>query len=234
MSQYISRAADYMPADATPAAKIAQMERKEHQKKNMDKAAKMPVRYLVRDDGTVYGWSAKLASNPRFRVVGELPAGYIEQRDALRAKRDEQRQKSIAYREAAQERLAAERRARAERMLEAKNRVIDEEKSVEAQAEAEENFIKTADRDALREFALNNYGVRLPIGETDLTRVAVINLWMGEEFEVGEPADWNDRNTLVAFAKEKLFRKMFKGVAVEKAQMQVREWLDAYNKPADI
>lgn len=234
MSQLMTRAAEYIPADATPAAKIAHMERREHLKKNMDKAAKMPVRYLVRDDGTVYGWSAKLASNPRFRVVGELPSGYVEQRNALQARRAEQKEKAIAYREAAQERLAAERKARAERMLAAKNRDIDEEKSAEAQAEAEENFIKTADREALRSFALTNYGVRLPIGETDLTRVAVINLWMGEEFAVGEPADWNDRNTLVAFAKEKLFRKMFKGVALDKAQMQVREWLDAYNKPADI
>lgn len=223
-----------MPPDATPAAKIDAMIRKEHGDKNKRLAAKMPVRYLVRDDGQVYGWNDRLASNPRFRVVGELPSEYIQAEANRKEQKVKQKEHMIAHREAAQERLAAERKARAQKMLEAKDRVPDDEKAAEAQAESEEAFIKSAGRDALREFALTNYNIRLPIGEVDLTRVAVINLWMGEDFEVGEPADWNDRNTLVAFAKEKLFRKMFKGVALEKAQMQVREWLDSYNKPSDI
>lgn len=234
MSQFISRAADYMPADATPAAKLAAMERRDTLAKNKRLAAKMPVRYLVRDDGQVYGWNERLASNPRFRVVGELPTEYIEAEAARKEQKAKQKEHMIAHREAAQKRLAEERKARAQKMLEAKDRVPDSEKAAEAQAESEEAFIKSAGRDALREFALTNYNVRLPIGEVDLTRVAVINLWMGEDFEVGEPADWNDRNTLVAFAKDKLFRKMFKGIALEKAQMQVREWLDSYNKPSEI
>ncbi len=231
----MSKGADYMPPDATPAAKIAAMERRETLERNKRLAAKMPVRYLVRDDGAVYGWNEKLASNPRFRVVGELPAGYIEKQQALRDRREAIRENLKNHREQALDRLAAERKARAQKMLDARERVPDDEKAAEAQAEMEEGFIKSADAGTLREFALTNYGCRLPIGEADLTRVAVINMWMtNEAHEVGEPADWNDRNTLVAFAKDKLFRKMFRGISLEKAQMQVREWLDSYNKPADI
>lgn len=231
----MSKGADYMPPDATPAAKIAAMERRETLERNKRLAAKMPVRYLVRDDGAVYGWNEKLASNPRFRVVGELPAGYIEKQQALRDRRESIRENLKNHREQALDRLAAERKQRAQKMLEARERVPDDDKAAEAQAEMEEGFIKSADAGTLREFALTNYGCRLPIGEADLTRVAVINMWMSNEaHEVGEPADWNDRNTLVAFAKDKLFRKMFRGISLEKAQMQVREWLDSYNKPADI
>lgn len=231
----MSKGADYMPPDATPAAKIAAMERRETLEKNKRLAAKFPVRYLVRDDGAVYGWNEKLASNPRFRVVGELPAGYIEKQQALRDRREAIKENLKNHREKALTRLADERKVRAQKMLEARERVPDDDKAAEAQAEMEEGFIKSADASALREFALTNYGCRLPIGEPDLTRVAVINMWMSNEpHEVGEPADWNDRNTLVQFAKDKLFRKMFRGISLEKAQMQVREWLDSYNKPADI
>lgn len=232
---YISKAHDYLGPDATPAAKIAHMESRDRLEKNKRIAAKLPVRYLVRDDGIVYGWNEKLASNPRFRVVGELPSGFVEKREALRVRNEAQKVASKEHREKALNRLAEERKRRAEVMLAAKTRDVNEERSAEAQAEAEEAFIKTANADALREFALTNYDVRLPIGEVDLMRDAVIQMWMGgPAFEVGEPETWNDRNVLVQFAKAKLFRKMFRGVTLEKAAFQVREWLDSYNKPVDV
>lgn len=231
MSQILSRTFDMpLPSDAPVSLKVAAAKRAETLQRNKKAAAKLPVRYLVRDDGAVYGYNERLASNPRFRVVGELPAGYVEARDERQAAREAKKEAIAAHREKAQERLAALRREKAKAMLSAKERDIDDEKSAEAQAEAEEAFIKSANAETLREFARTNYGVRLPIGEADLTRDAVVKMWMGDDpFEMGEPGDWNDKVVLMRFAKEKLFRRMFRGVTLDKARAQVREWLDAYN-----
>lgn len=231
MPQVLSRTFDVpVPSDAPVSVKVAAARKAETLARNKKIAAKLPVRYLVRDDGTVYGYNEHLASNPRFRVVGELPAGYIEARENRQAQKEAIAEHSKAHREAAQERLAALRRQKAEAMLSHKEREIDDDKAAEAQAEAEEAFIKSANAETLREFARTNYDVRLPIGETDLTRDAVVKMWMGDEpFEMDEPADWNDKVGLMRFAKEKLFRRMFRGVTLDKARAQVREWLDAYN-----
>lgn len=231
MPQVLSRTFDVpVPSDAPVSIKVAAAKRAETLQRNKKAAAKLPVRYLVRDDGVVYGYNEHLASNPRFRVVGELPAGFIEAREAKQAAREEQKQAIAAHREKAQGRLAELRREKAQAMLSAKERDIDDDKAAEAQAEAEESFIKSANAETLREFARTNYGVRLPIGEADLTRDAVVKMWMGDDpFEMEEPSDWNDKVGLMRFAKEKLFRRMFRGVTLDKARAQVREWLDAYN-----
>lgn len=228
--QYISRPADVSASGATPMAQAKQEISRQHLAQNKRVAAKLPTRYLVRDDGAVYGWNEKLASNKRFRVVGELPAGFVEKREAMRTAKQKQKEQVEANRAAAQERIADMRRQKGAALLAARNRDVDTEKSAEAQAEAEESFIQTANAEALREFALTNYDCKLPMGDVHLMRDAVVRMWMGDDVhEVGEPEDWNDKNALAAFAKNKLFRKTFRGATVDKLRLQVREWLDAYN-----
>lgn len=234
MSQYISKPADISASGATPMAQAKQELARQHLQLNKRIAARMPVRYLVRDDGAVYGWNEKLASNKRFRVVSELPAGFVEKREAMRTAKQIQKEQVASNREAAQERISEMRRQKGAALLAARNRDVDTEKSAEAQAEAEESFIQTADADALREFALSNYDCKLPVGDIHLMRDAVIRMWMGDEpHVVGEPDDWNDKNVLASFAKSKLFRKTFRGATVDKLRLQVREWLDAYNAGSD-
>lgn len=232
--QYISRPADVSAAGATPMAQAKQELARQHLQMNKRIAAKLPVRYLVRDDGAVYGWNEKLAANKRFRVVSELPSGFIEKRDALRTAKQVQKEQVAANRAAAQERIAEMRRQKGAALIAARDRDVDSEKSAEAQAEAEESFIQSADANALREFALSNYDCKLPMGDIHLMRDAVIRMWMGDEpHEVGEPDDWNDKHVLASFAKNKLFRKTFRGATVDKLRLQVREWLDAYNNGSD-
>jgi flagellar biosynthesis GTPase FlhF len=125
------------------------------------------TKYLVRNDGVVFGYTASLAANPKFKVVTELPSLHVQ---ALKeAKASEERRRGQAERteksgeqaiREAQERRKAEQEA-AELAAQQQRESASEESQKDADFQAEEFVIASAKKDALVNYAELRFGVRL-------------------------------------------------------------------------